>query len=375
MRKMAQRIKEAIKNGEKVVVYGDADLDGATSVIIVKESIQSLGGKVVAVYFPDREKEGYGITKTGLKYLKDKSPALLVCVDLGIGNFKEVLLAKKMGFEVLIADHHEILGSLPKASIVVDPKQKGDKYPFKALAAVGVVFKLSELILGDKLSGNLKKSFLELAALGTVADMMPRKEDNRLFVDDGLPALKNSFRPGIKVFWKKEYFGKGLDLNQKVSKIISLLNIRDVKNRLPASYRLLSTSSLKESEAIVKRLLSKNDVRKKKIAKILKSAQEKIGERDERIIFEGGEDFEAILISSVASILCRDYLKPVFLYKKMAKESMGTARATQKTNLVSLMKKCSNLLITFGGHPQAAGFRIENGKLDKFKECLIKNLE
>jgi len=229
--------------------------------------------------------------------------------------------------------------------------------------------------LGDKLLGNLKKSFLELAALGTVADMMPRKEDNRLFIDDGLPLLKNSFRPGIKVFWKKEYFGKDFDLNQKVSKMISLLNIRDVKNRLPASYRLLVTSSLKESEAIVKNLLKKNEVRKKKIKKILILAEKQIGEKDEKIIFEGGKDFETILISSVASILCRDYLRPVFLYKKMAKESMGTARATQKNNLVAMMKKCSDLLITFGGHPQAAGFRIENDKLDKFKECLIKNLK
>lgn len=375
LEKMAKRIREASENGERMILYGDTDLDGTASVILLKETIQSLGGKVSAIYFPDRQKEGYGITMKGLELLKVKAPALLICTDLGIGNFKEVLLAKKMGFTVLIADHHEILDKLPKADIIVDPKQKGDKYPFKALAAVGIVFKLSELMLGKKLDGNLRKSFLELAALGTVADMMPRQDDNRMFIEDGLPSLRNSFRPGIKVFWKNDYFGKSLDLNQKVSRVISLLNIRDVENGLPASFRLLSTSSLEEADRIVKKLLKKDVLRRKKIVKILKMAEKQMGAKDEKIIFEGGKNFEPILMSSVASILCRDYSRPVFVYNKMAKESMGTARAGSKVNLVELMKKCSGLLITYGGHPQAAGFRIENRNLDKFKECLISHLK
>lgn len=374
LKKTAERIRKAIAGREKIILYGDADLDGTSSVILLKEAIQTLGGRVVAVYFPDREKEGYGITKTGLGRLENKAPALLVVVDLGIGNFKEVLLAKKKGFEVLIVDHHEVLGKVPKADIVVDPKQKGDRYPFKNLAAVGIVFRLSEMIMGDKLKGRLRKGFLELAALGTVADMMPRKADNKFFIEEGLPSLSNSFRPGIKVFWKKEYFKKGMDLNMKVSKIISLLNVRDVKKGLPASYRLLTAPSLEEAGRLIERLLKKHSVRKKKIGKMLMIAEKKILGKEDNLIFEGGRNFESVLISSVASILCRDYLRPVFLFKRMEGESLGTARATSKTNLVSLMKKCSSLLITFGGHPQAAGFRIKNGNLEKFKKCLINNI-
>ena len=201
LRKAAQRILRAIKNEERIILYGDADLDGTTSVIILKESIQSLGGKVFAVYFPDREKEGYGITKTGLNFLRKYSPALLIALDCGIGNFKEIKLAKKLGFEVILIEHHEIIDKLPQASIVVDPKQKGDRYPFKGLASAGITFKLSELLFNKKMTTTLKRTFLELVALATIADMMPRQSENKVFIEEGLSTLNNSLRPGINIFF------------------------------------------------------------------------------------------------------------------------------------------------------------------------------
>ncbi|MFH1714505.1 MAG: DHH family phosphoesterase [Candidatus Nealsonbacteria bacterium] len=374
LKKAAERIKKAVAKKESIILYGDSDLDGTASVIILKETIQSLGGRVLTVYFPDREKEGYGITETALDYLKKEAPALLISMDLGIGNFKEVLLAKKMGFEVLIIDHHEILGKIPKADIVIDPKQKGDKYSFKGLAAVGIVYLLAEQILAEKLKGNLKKSLLELAALGTVADMMPKKEDNKLIIEEGLPSLSSSFRPGIKIFWENEYFEKGLDLYQKVFKVISLLNVRDVKDRLPASFRLFSTPSSEEAAVIVKKLQIKHKIRRKKIDKTIKVVEKRMAGKEEGVIFEGDEDFDSISNSSAASILCRDYSKPVFIFKRMQEDSLGTVRSVSWINAVSLMKKCSKILITYGGHPQAAGFRVKNKNLDKFKNCLLNNL-
>ncbi len=161
LKKAAARILKAIKKKEKIILYGDADLDGVASVIILKEALKNLGGKISAVYFPDREIEGYGITEKGLDYLAKFSPSLLVALDLGIGNFKEVKLAKKLGLEVMIIDHHEILDKLPSVKIVVDPKQKKDKYPFKGFAATGIVFKFAELLLEGKMTENLRKSFLE----------------------------------------------------------------------------------------------------------------------------------------------------------------------------------------------------------------------
>ncbi|MCX6759161.1 MAG: DHH family phosphoesterase [Candidatus Nealsonbacteria bacterium] len=374
IKKAAQRIIKAIKNKEKIILYGDADLDGATSVIILQDSIRSLGGEISAVYFPDREIEGYGITEKGLNFLKKETPALLIALDCGIGNFKEVKLAKSLGFEVMIIDHHEILDKLPAAKIIIDPKQKDDRYPFKYFACAGVVFKLSETILGNKLTESLRRNFLELVALATIGDMMPQESENKIFIEEGLSFLKSSWRPGIKTFLEIEPFKSYPGINQKVSKIISILNIRDVKSNLPASFRLLSSYSSKEAEGIVKDLLKKAERRKEKIEEIKAEVEKRLEVKEDPIIFEGGADFDLTLISSVASSTCQKHLKPAFLYKKMMKESHGTVRVPKGINSVSLMKKCSEYLLTYGGHAQASGFRIKNENLEKFKKCLIKNL-
>jgi len=372
LKKVAQRILKAIKNKEKIILYGDADLDGAAAVIILKETIKNLGGSVSTVYFPDRELEGYGITEKGLNYLKKLGgKALLVALDCGIGNFKEVVMAKKLGFEVIIIDHHQILDKMPEASIVVDPKQKGDKYPFKELATAGIVFKLSELLLKNIMTENLRKNFLELTALATIADMMPREEENKIFIEEGLSSLENSWRPGIQVLLGMEPFKNYDNLNQKVSKIISILNVRDVENNFPASFRLLTSSSLEESKVLVEKLLAKSEIRKEKIKEITEKIEEKISREAESIIFMGSPDWDFTLISSVASIICQRYQKPTFIFKKLEKESIGTVRTPSEINSVSLMKKCKKYPLTYGGHPLASGFRIKNENLEKFKECLI----
>jgi single-stranded-DNA-specific exonuclease len=375
LRKAAQRILKAIKKKEKIILYGDADLDGVSSVIILAETIKNLGGEITAIYFPDRELEGYGITEISLNFLKDKAPALFIALDCGIGNFQEVKLAKELGFEIIIIDHHEILDKLPEAEIVVDPKQEGDNYPFKALAAVGISFKLSNLLLKNKSSETLRRNFLELVALATLADMMPRESENKIFIEEGLLSLENSWRPGIKVFFETEPFKSYPTLFQKVSKIISILNIRDVKNQLPASFRLLTTSSLVEAKEIIKELLAKSEIRKEKIEKIIEEIEERIKKKNEAIIFEGDSSFEFTLIGPVASIICQKYKKPTFLFKKLTKESQGTVRTPAGIDSVSLMKKCSKYPLTYGGHPQASGFRIKNESLEDFKECLIKNFK
>lgn len=378
LKKAAERITAAIKNKEKIILYGDADLDGISSVIIMEETIKTLGGKVEVCYFPDREVEGYGINESALKFLKKYSPALLVAVDCGIGNFKEIKLAKKLGFKVIILDHHQPLDKLPVADIIVDPKQKDDKYPFKGLAAVGVVFKVSELLLennGKKIAEGLKKSFLELVALATIADMMPRQSENKIFIEEGLYSIKNSFRPGIKAFFEINSLKKCPNLDQKISKIISILNVRDVKNRMPAGFRLLISPSLEEAKKIIKTLLLKNKTRKEKTEKIIEEIEKRIENKKDPLVFEGDRNFDSALLSSVASVISRTYFKPTFLYKKMAKETQGTVRVPNNINSVDLMKKCSKYLLTYGGHPQASGFRVKNKNLEKFRSCLINNLK
>ena len=375
LRKTASRILKAIKNKERIILYGDADLDGVASVIILKESIQSLGEEIAAIYFPDREAEGYGISETGLNFLRKLAPALFIAVDCGIGNFKEAKLAKNLGFEVIIIDHHQVLGKLPEASIIVDPKQKGDKYPFKELAASGIVFKLSELILSSKMTDALRKSFLELTALATIADMMPNEQENKTFIEQGLTSMENSWRPGLQAFFEIEPFESIANLSQKVSKLVSILNIRDLHKGIPASFRLLTSSSKAESQKIIEKLLRKSEIKKEKINKIAEEIEWQLSKESEDIVFIGSTEWEFDLISSLASIICNKYKKPTFIFKKGKKESQGAVRALSGVNSVCLMEKCSKYLLTFGGHPRASGFRIKNENLEKFKACLIKNIQ
>jgi single-stranded-DNA-specific exonuclease len=372
LEKVAKRIKKAIKNKEKIILYGDADLDGATSVIILGETIKNLGGEVSAIYFPDREIEGYGIGPTALDYLKKLTPALLISLDCGIGNIKEVDLANKMGFKVLIIDHHEVLDKLPKAEIVVDPKQKGDR-SFKGLANVGIVFKLSVVLLKKAMTENLRKNFLELTALATIADMMPKEDENEIFISEGLRYLEDSWRPGIRAFFETSAVESLPTFMQKVQKIIHVLNARDVSNRLPASFLVLTNNSLEDTKDLIKKLLEKNEERKQKLNDLLEKTEKILLAQESSIIFEGGVDWDYTLLGPLASIICQKYKKPTFVYKKLKDESQGTVRTPHEIDSVALMKKCKKLLITYGGHSMASGFRLKNENLEKFKECLIKN--
>ena len=374
LKKAAKRILKAIKNKEKIILYGDADLDGISSVIILEETIKNLGGEISAIYFPDREIEGYGLSETGLRHLKKNSPALLITLDCGIGNFKEIKSAKKIGFKVLVVDHHEMLDGLPEAEIIVDPKQKGDNYYFKGLAAAGIVFKLSKLILGDKMRNSLKNNFLELTALATIADMMPKEEENEIFIEEGLASLRNSWRPGIQAIFNAEPFRSFENINQKISKIISIMNIRDVRDGLPAPFRILTAVDSEQIKETIKELLTKNELRKKRIEETTACVEKRIkGLEEEPVIFEGSAGWDISLISLVASIMSQKYQKPAFLFKKLKEESQGTVRAPRGIDSVALMKKCKNLLLTYGGHAPASGFRIKNKNLEKFKKCLMKN--
>jgi single-stranded-DNA-specific exonuclease len=368
LKETAERIEKAIKEKERILLYGDADLDGVCSVIILKEAILNLGGKVDAIYFPDREIEGYGISEKGLEVLRKFGPGLFIALDCGISNFQEIKLAKSYGFYVIIIDHHQVLDELPKADLIIDPKQKEDKYQFKELATVGITFKLVELLLKDKMTEILRRNFLELVALATLADMMPQVDENKVLIEEGLESLKNSWRPSFQAF------SKIFDLPREISKIISILNVRDMEENLPASFRLLVEPDFKKAENLIEKLLEKSKERKVQINKILEEIENKISD-DEKIIFEGSENWSFSLISAVASTICQKYKKPTFIYKKMEKESQGTVRVPIGVDSVSLMKKCKDLLISYGGHAQASGFRIKNENLEKFKECLIKNYE
>lgn len=379
LKKAAQRLKLAGKKKEKVIIYGDADLDGVASVIIMQEALENLGADIAAVYFPDREIEGYGITMTALKKLKKFSPALLVAVDLGIGNFTEVEAARNLGFETIIIDHHEILDEVPKADIVVDPKQPLDHSSFKLFSAAGLVFKIVQEALGKNFGSQLEINFLELAALATIADMMPREDENQKIINKGIADIARSFRPGIRVFFEKQnFYGKNIDknnLNKTINWMISILNVRDIQEGIPAAYRLLRAKSVEEARGMIDNFITINEQRHQEIKSTVAQIEAHLANCNDPLIFEGSEQLDLNIAGTVASIICQKYQKPTFIYKILASESQGTVRSTAAIDSVALMKKCKNLLLTFGGHPKASGFRLKNKNLAAFKECLTANLQ
>jgi len=369
LKKAAERIKQAVQNKERIILYGDSDLDGISSTVILEEAIKSLGGTVDGAFFPDREKDGYGINLKALEILKTKSPALFITLDLGISNMKEVDMANQMGFEVIIIDHHETLLGTPAASIIVDPKQETDSYPFKGLANVGITYNLCLELLGKEMSQNLKNSFVELAALGTIADMVPQVEQNQQIVEEGLRVLKTTFRPALKAF--KKIIGEGAVFENSILKIISAFNAAESVDFQNESYKLLTNPSIEECIEIAQKLLNKNQDKQNQVRNITQEIERRILQGpDLAIIFEGDPAWKLTLAGSVASILCNKYQKPTFVFKKGDNESCGSVRSPKGTNSVEAMKTCNEFLITYGGHAQASGFRIKNDNLEKFKSCL-----
>lgn len=371
--KAANRIKKAIAEKESIILYGDADLDGVSSVIIAQEAIRSLGGDVTAVYFPDREKEGYGITRKALDVLKAHSPALLIAFDLGISNFEEIPIAKKLGFDVVVVDHHKVIDKLPKADIIVDPKQPGDAYPFKEFAACGLSFRLAEAVIGKDMSESLRKNMVELAALGTVADMMARKQDNIALIEEGLEALFYSWRPGIRAFLESDLFSDMRNRNARVNQMIGILNVRDARSGKPGAYRLLTSPSLPKAKKMLEVFIGKNRIRREQIERVVEEVRMRIfHKKGDPMVFEGGEAFEFMLLGAVASIISQEAGKPTFVFKQGEQEILGSVRAPSGFDTVEAMHSCADFLDTYGGHPQASGFRTSSSKRENLKTCLFE---
>ena len=369
LKKAATRIKKAIKDKERIIIYGDSDLDGVTSSLILQESIESLSGNVTKIYFPDWETDDYGLNKTALKVLQEYSPALLCLLDCGIGNFKEIKQAKKNGFDVIVIDHHEILNKVPKEALVVDPKQPGDEHPFKKLSTVAITYDLSMLLL-DNPSAGLAKSFGELAALGTIADMMPESGTNEFVIAAGVNSVTSTDRTGLKAAIEIAT-DKGDSPRVIFQKLVGSLNISGVKNYLTGSYKLLSEKDYKKAQEIATELIASALQRSHEIYDTVGDISRDVERSTLPLIFEGSESLMQALTGSVSSRLCNKHKKPTFIYKIKKDKSKGSVRVPRDLDAVEALKSCEKYLEMYGGHPPAAGFTVKNENLEDFKKCLI----
>ncbi len=368
--KAAQRIRKAALEKERIIIYGDSDCDGVCSTVILQEAIKNLGGSVFLVMFPDRENDGYGVNKRALGLLKGKAPALFITLDLGIGNVAEVDALNEMGFEVIIIDHHEPLDNIPAASVVVDVKQPGDNAGFEYLCNAGLTFKLAEEMLGSDFSESSRNSLLELVALATISDMVPQTGDNSAFIERGLKSLQETYRPGLRAFFGMPDVGSVSAGGYM--KIISYINAAESVDFMNDAFVLLTSHEANQCRDLAEGLAGKTAQKQQRIKSISEEVERRIAkDPDAPIIFEGDPAWKLTLAGPVASIIAGKYQKPTFIYKKMDSESAGSVRCLREgENSVEAMASCKDLLITYGGHAKASGFRAKNENLEEFKKRL-----
>lgn len=382
--RVAERIKKAVENGEQIVIYGDSDLDGIASMVIVKETVDNLisllpkekkeSFPTVFSFSPERKIEGYGLNETALAFIKSKvSGGLIITLDCGITNFKEIEEAKNSGFSVVVVDHHKTIGGIPEAAeIIVDPKQETDEYPFKEYANAGLAFKLAQEILKESMSSMLRDSFLELTALATISDMMIEIGENEEWIKEGLEKIEYSQRPAIRAIFS---ILNPMDFSSKrdmVSKINSALNSSVIEGHIPKPYLFLIESDFDKTKKVAEELFEESQGKQREVSMLVDELIEKVTFKNPKVIFEGSHLWEPEHLGAVASRLSNYFDKPVFLYRKGEEISRGTVRVPKGMDAVKAMESCKDLLVMFGGHPPAAGFTVKNENIDKFEECLKK---
>lgn len=370
MDKATLRIKKALTKNEKITIYGDYDVDGITSCCILVKLIRKLGG-CVDYYIPLRADEGYGLNKEAIENISLNGTSLIITVDNGIGSYDEVEYAKSLGIDVIITDHHETKEKLPKAVAIVNPKQKDCRYPFKELAGVGIALKLA-LALTDN-DPLIIEEFLDLATLGTVADIVPLLDENRIIVKNGLHKLENTSNKGLRALLDRlNLTDKPIDTTKISFMIAPRINavgrIADAK----IAMQLLLTEDKQEAFELAKTLDTINRKRQSLESEILGQAKTII-EKDfdldlDKVLVLSNSNWNPGVIGIVASKLSDIYNRPCILISEEGIEGRGSGRSIQGFNLFKALDSLSNLLEKYGGHEQAAGLSIKVENIDVFRK-------
>ena len=395
MDKATDRIFEAIKNKEKICVYGDYDVDGVTAVSTLYLYLTALGADV-CIKIPKREGEGYGVSCATVEKLSDAGVQLVITVDTGITACDEVLYAKSLGMDFVITDHHECRDILPEACAVVNPHRRDCPYPFKELAGVGVVFKLvcaleikrcrAEGLAVDRALRDICLRYVDLVTLGTIADVMPIVDENRLIVSMGLKLMENSARPGLRALIDAASAKKSGD-ESKRKKINSSFIGFGIAPRINAAGRISDAAiavrallaSEDEAEALAEELCEINRQRQVEENRIAEEAYEMIqdlADLDQNpVIVLDSNEWQQGIIGIVASKITEKYGLPSILvsfdstlHPTPFDEGRGSGRSIKGLNLVEALNYCEDLLIKHGGHELAAGLTIRRSALDDFRD-------
>ena len=375
------RIIKAIENKEKIMIYGDYDADGVTSTSLLYKFLEKNGADV-SYFIPDRIKDGYGLNIMNINKISKLGIKLLITVDCGIASFGEIELANAQKMDVIITDHHSCREKLPRALAVINPKRADSEYPFRELAGVGVAFKLV-LALAKKMGHNTKECFdeyVDIAAIGTIADVVSLQGENRVIAAKGIEKLENTKNKGLKTL---------LDVagcsNKKIdSKTVAFaLSPRNnaagrMESATLALELLLENNEEKAYELSVK-LDEINKLRQKTEQEIFQEAIELIEEDKEfekkNIIVLAKEGWHHGVIGIVASRICEMYYKPCILLSIEGDSAKGSGRSKEGINLFEALTFCDELLTKYGGHSQAAGLTLDKNLIGEFSQKIDKYIK
>ena len=405
-----KRIFEALKSNEKITVYGDYDVDGVTSSVVIVQTLIELKSvinqidkddaeKFINIYIPDREIEGYGLNKKAIEKIKKEKNDLIITVDCGISSFESVEIINKLGMEIIITDHHYVPEKIPEALAIINPKQKDCFYPFKELAGVGVAFKVAQALIKNletnksgadkaeklknyKLSPGFEKWLLDFVALGTVADCVDLVGENRILLTYGLIVINKTQRIGIKKLIRSVGTKTRVNGNVFETKLIDAtsigfmlaprLNAAGRMDHANTSFELLISENETKAEELVSRLEKNNQNRQKITEKAMNEIKNRISKKKKlpKIIIESDPDWKIGIVGLVAGRLANEYSRPFLVLQSQKDLFAGSGRSIPEFNLIKAIEKCKDMLISFGGHSQAAGLKFENKNFKKVKKEL-----
>ncbi len=380
MEKAVDRILRAVENKEKTVIYGDYDVDGVTSVSILHMYLTELGLSP-EYYIPSRRTEGYGVNNEAIKQFAERNITLMITVDTGVTALDEVKFASSLGIDCVITDHHECLAELPEALAIVNPRRTDSRYPFCELAGVGVVYKLL-CAIEERLVGNSDKvkKYIDLVAIGTIADVMPLVDENRLLVTEGLDMLNKTPRMGISSLIRAA--SQNDKKNKPSQNITSSMISFTIAPRINAAGRIESAEkavklflgrSERDADVMAEELCEINRRRQAEENRIIEEASKKIKEsfdfENDRVIVLAEENWHHGVIGIVASRITERFAIPSILISFDENNvGKGSGRSVKGVNLVDALTYCSDLLIKYGGHELAAGLTVDREHFDAFKE-------
>ena len=370
MKKAVDRIKKAIENKEKVIIFGDYDADGITSITVLKSFLQD-NNLHVDYYIPNRLDEGYGLNKPAIKKIAENKYDLMITVDCGISGVEEVDYANELGLETIITDHHEVAEELPRALAIVDAKRKDNKYPCRDLAGVGVVFKLIQAIsieLNLSEEGYLK--YLDIVCVGTISDIVPLKDENRVIAKLGLMLVNQTKNMGLKSLLISSGY-KTIDSSAISFGVAPRINACGRMGHAEKALKLFLSKDINEVNELTKELNEYNRIRQETEKNIYQEAlelieKEHLDQKDTIVV--AGEGWHHGVIGIVASKITELYFKPSILLCYEDDLAKGSGRSIPGFDLHDALMKCLDTIERFGGHSMAIGITLKRDKVNEFRD-------